>query len=79
MKIKLYGIMSDAIDTGIQFGINRFNKHRSENYVHDEDRDALLNSIHDEVMNSLCNIFSFDDEEVERCGGSDSAADSLLD
>ena len=56
LRLKAYGIVSDAVDTGILVGMNRAHKHMdtpnsTDIYV------AVLTA----VMNELCDIIDFGD------------------
>lgn len=60
MKLKTYLIISRAIEEGVQYGVNRSFKHTDKPEV-----SHIIDTVHNSVMNSLCEIIEFDDEEVE--------------
>lgn len=56
VKVKLYSIVSDAIERGVGFGYQRAHKHTDE-----PDVDAIVEEIRNAVLNELDEIISFDD------------------
>lgn len=57
MKIKVYDILSDRVDAGIAFGLNRAFKHTDH-----PTREQLADDLHLNIMVSIDEIFSFEDE-----------------
>lgn len=57
IRLNSYRIISDAVESGILIGWNHAHKH-----VESPAKDHLLNEIHNQVMNSLCDIIKFDEE-----------------
>lgn len=60
MKVKLYNIISDAIEKGIERGYRQAHKHTDtpdETYIKDR--------IHSEILNELCEYLDFEDETIE--------------
>ena len=57
MKIKMYQLISRAIEEGVDFGWNRAHKHSEK-----PEKNTVLDSIHSEVMSQICEVFDFDDE-----------------
>lgn len=55
MKVDAYAVLSRAVDEGLQYGWNRAHKHTDK-----PSKEALLESLEREVMNSICEVFSFD-------------------
>jgi hypothetical protein len=59
VRVKLYPIVHDKIETALEFGWSRAHKHTvspGENYIKD--------CIHGEVMGALCDLFDFDPEPL---------------
>ena len=59
MKPNYYEILSRAVEQGVGFGLNRAYKHTPT-----PDPENVKESIHDEVMSAICEVFSFDDLPV---------------
>lgn len=57
IRLDAYNIISNAIENGIELGWNRAHKH-----VEAPSKDHLLDEIHRNIMNNLCDIIKFDDE-----------------
>jgi hypothetical protein len=57
MKPKFYPILTDCIERGIQFGLNR-------SYKHDDDpsQEIIAQNVEREIMNQLYEYFVFDSE-----------------
>lgn len=56
VKVNLFKIVSDAVFEGAQFGVNRAFKHTNKPTL-----ESIVSSVHDEVMNALCDVLQFDD------------------
>lgn len=61
IRIDLYGIIARAVEAGVTFGLNRCFKHVDQHTRESVDEDAICG----EVMNALCEVVRFDDEEEE--------------
>lgn len=58
MKLKVYSILSDAVEQGLAYGYRRAHKHT------DTPVEAnLLDTIHTAVMSELCEVIDFDHAE----------------
>jgi hypothetical protein len=58
MKPKLHKVLETAIEQGVSYGYNRAHKH-----VENPTEGAIIDSIVEQVMNSLDDWFNFEDEE----------------
>jgi len=58
VRLDAYKIISDTIETSIKLGWNRAHKH-----IDNPEQQHVLNEIHTAIMNDLCQILKFDDEE----------------
>lgn len=56
-KIRLYDIVSGAVELGVGFGLNRAFKH-----VDDPDRSIIEDNVYRGVMNALCEVIDWEDE-----------------
>ncbi len=56
IELKAYSIISDAIEDGINWGYNHAHKHTDS-----PSREALIEQIHNDVMNELCEKIDFGD------------------
>jgi hypothetical protein len=54
-KMKKYGIISDAIERGIQWGWQHAHKHTDT-----PDEDSVKQHIYDDVMNEIFEVVNFD-------------------
>jgi len=57
LKMNTYMIIDDAIEAGIRFGYSRAFKHTDK--PHEE---TIVQSIHDSIMNNLCEVVDFDND-----------------
>lgn len=57
MKIKMYNLISECIERGVDFGYNR-----SYKYVDNPDKTSMVENIHREIMNQLCDYIDFGDD-----------------
>jgi len=55
VRINVYKIIDEAVENAILYGYSRAHKH-----VEQPSRDHLVEEIHRQVMNSLCDILVFD-------------------
>ena len=60
MKSDYYKLISRAVEEGITFGLNRAYKHTPT-----PKRETIDDSIHQEIMNALCEVFKFSDSSDE--------------
>jgi hypothetical protein len=58
MKPKLHKILETAVEQGVSYGYNRAHKH-----IENPTEGAIIDSIVEQVMNSLDDWFEFEDEE----------------
>lgn len=59
MKIKVYNLISECVERGTKLGYRSAHKHTdtpNEEYIFDR--------IHTDIMNELCEYFTFDDETI---------------
>jgi hypothetical protein len=59
MKIKMYNLISECVERGVNFGYNRAHKH-----VDNPDKISMVDNIHREIMNQLCDYIVFDEVDV---------------
>jgi len=59
MKVKTLTILEMAINAGVKRGWNRAHKH-----IENPNEETICDNIEREIMNELCEYFSFDDEIV---------------
>lgn len=59
MKLNSYKIVNDAIESGIEFGLQRSRKHTSK-----PSDDKIVEEIVNAVMLNLAEIIIFDDQEL---------------
>lgn len=60
IKPKSYTILQRAVEEGCRMGYNRAHK-----YVDNPTQDQIEDSIVNEVMNAICEVFSFEDTNRE--------------
>jgi len=58
VKINAYKVIDDVVDRAIRYGYNRAHKH-----VENPTEDLMIEEIHRAVMNELCEILQFGDEQ----------------
>lgn len=56
VRVKIYGVVSDAVDTAIARGLRLAHKHSDA-----PTDDAVCLSIHETVMSELCELLDFGD------------------
>jgi hypothetical protein len=56
MKVKMYNLISECVERGAAHGYNRAYK-----YIDNPDKVSMVDNIHREIMNELCEYFDFDD------------------
>jgi hypothetical protein len=56
-KVKLYPLISRAVEEGVAYGLQRYNKYNSESPV---DVDIVAEHVEREVLNALCEVLEFD-------------------
>jgi len=57
VRIDAYKIIDDAVESGVRYGFSRAHKH-----VEVPSKEHIIEEIHRQVMNSLCEILIFDEE-----------------
>jgi len=57
-RVKSYEVLARAVEEGIQMGWNRAHKHTNT-----PDTDHVMESVYNEIMNSVCEVFNFDNAE----------------
>jgi hypothetical protein len=62
VRINAYEVISRAVEEGIAYGYNRAYKHTSK-----PSEDIIKHEMENAVMNSLCEILKFDDDENDKC------------
>ena len=55
LKVNVYEVVARAVEEGIKMGYRRAHKYNSH-----PDEDTILDYIHGETMNSLCEVIDFD-------------------
>lgn len=58
MKTNDYKIISECVDRGINYGLNRAYKHEDN-----PAREIIINSVFQEIMNEICEYFIFEDNQ----------------
>lgn len=58
MKVKMYNLISECIERGTLRGYRRAHKH-----LEDPDEVSVVDNIHREIMNELCEYFDFNDAD----------------
>ena len=64
MRPKYYDIIARAVEEGINFGVNRAYKHTpapAPGLANLENLENVKEAIRQEVMNSICEVFIFED------------------
>ena len=56
IRINVYRILSDEVDTAVRYGYNRSHK-----YTEQPDSDAIIEAIQNSVMSALCDLLIFPD------------------
>ena len=59
MKPKTYKILVEAVETGTRIGYNRTHK-----YTDNPSEEEMIRVISDNVINEICEWFSFSEEEI---------------
>jgi hypothetical protein len=54
MKVKMYNLISECIEKGVDRGYNR-----SYKYIDNPDKHSFVDNIHREIMNELCEYIDF--------------------
>lgn len=57
VRIDTYKIIDDAVESGVRYGFSRAHKHTDS-----PSKEHVIEEIHRQVMNSLCEILKFDEE-----------------
>jgi hypothetical protein len=58
VKIDAYRVISEAVETGVTYGLRRADKHAEIPLV-EEQRERVASHIHSEVMNALTEVLIF--------------------
>lgn len=58
MKPRMYNILSECIESGTEIGYRRAFKHTDS-----PTEDTIIESTHREIMNKICNYFTFGEDE----------------
>jgi len=58
VKVKLYSIVSDQVERGIEIGLRRAFKH-SEETLKDEAHERIKDAVHAEIMLALDEVIDF--------------------
>ena len=58
-KINAYAVISESVDSGIAYGLNRADKHASDPLT-EAQRERVRYHVEQEVMNALCEVVDFD-------------------
>lgn len=58
MKVKMYNLISECVDRGTSRGYRRAHKH-----LDNPDEVSIVDNIHREIMNELCEYFDFNDAD----------------
>lgn len=56
MRVRVYDVLSECVEQGIQFGLNRMEKYAIT------ERDGMAEHLHREIMVAVCQKFQFDEE-----------------
>ena len=59
MKVKVYNLISECIERGTERGYRRAHKH-----IETPDQVCIVDNIHLEIMNELCDYFDFGEEQL---------------
>ena len=59
MRPKIYKILEIAVGEGVAYGYNRAHKH-----IENPSKEQICENIQEQVMNSILDYFSFDDENL---------------
>jgi hypothetical protein len=60
VKLNAYNLISNAVDSGVAYGLRRAYKHTET-----PSQEDITESVAREVMNEICNVLDFGDGEVE--------------
>ena len=55
LKVNVYAVVARAVEEGIKMGYRRAHKYTSK-----PDEYTVIGRIHNEIMNSLCEVINFD-------------------
>jgi hypothetical protein len=58
VRIDAYKVIDEAVDKGTRYGYRR-----AHTYVDQPSEDLMIEEIHRAIMNELCEILRFDEEE----------------
>lgn len=61
MKVRTYSVLEMAVDQGVRCGVRRAFKHSDQEPPTESQMDTIAN----ELMTSICEWFTFDDEYAE--------------
>ena len=60
MKVDTYKVLEDCVEEGVRYGY-----HRAYKYSDNPTEEDMVSNIEREVMNQICEYFSFDTEILE--------------
>jgi len=58
MKPRMYNILSECIENGVELGYRRAFKHTDS-----PSEDSIIESIHREILNKVCEYFIFEETD----------------
>lgn len=58
MKPRMYNILSECIENGVELGYRRAFKHADS-----PSEDSIIESIHREILNKVCEYFIFEEND----------------
>lgn len=65
LTVNVYEVLCESVESGFSMGWRRAHKHseRSEDDYSSPSAEELRNSVLNEIMNSICEKFKFDDDD----------------
>lgn len=60
VKVNLYRLIDNAVELGVEIGLNRAYKHTES-----PDRAFLVDRVADAVMSEICELIDFDEESTK--------------
>jgi len=65
MRVNTYQLLTEMIEAGIRGGLNKCYKRDYIQSKNHSGEDAAVGEIHQYVMNSICEYFTWDDEKED--------------